>query len=609
MKTLTKLLLLGLFSGILISSCSKKEDNNSGENDLTTFSGVIKSGGEFEPVVVKNEVLDSTSSQDIINGEIWNCTSKTIDRVDAAGEYATFDPNANVVWPGSLIQGNSITQATPNPIVVERAGGTVSINVINGSSNPAYTVPTVTKSSISTAQNQIIQDNNGVVPANFNYTFEDVYSREQMAFSMGVNVETLTTQVDASLSFSSDQSYNRILVRLDQVYYTMSYDMPPNYDDVFAPSVTPDDLAKFIQPGNPACYVASVTYGRRYYLLIETTSSRQEMRASVEATYSAAAVSGGVVADGEHISELENTKIKVFAYGGDASLALSTVDGSFAALQTFLTEGGSIQTGAPLSYIINDLNTHQVVGVKIATEYTMTECVLASQGSVPPYTAHWKDNVISKIGGVGAAYCTNGTEFILISLDGTQYLRSNIGTLEGPFSITELGGGETPPFAGIGAACSIEGNDPFNDSWVMIMDMTGSLYSYIRPDTSWSSNVNPIGQLAQGYNPFALNGIGALVFRQQTSDSQSNRYMINKDGTQFSLYYNNDGGSFNSVEQVSNWANGQMPFEVKKVGAGIGFYIGEKRFYLLFNHTGTQYCISGDVYGTGSNEFIGPFDL
>ena len=84
--------------------------------------------------------------------------------------------------------------------------------------------------------------------------------------------------------------------------------------------------------------------------------------------------------------------------------------------------------------------------------------------------------------------------------------------------------------------------------------------------------------------------------------------MINKDGTQFSLYTNNPN-SFGGVSDISNWANGGLPFDVKKVGAGIGFYIGNKRYYLLFNHTGTQYCISGDVFGTGTNEFIGPFDL
>ena len=599
MKTLLKnLLLLTLFSGLAFS-CSKDKDAE------TTFESVIKSGGVFEPVVEKNEVINTTEEEEIINGEVWVCTSKTIDRVDAAGAYATFDPNSNVIWPGSLLQGNSITKATPNPIVVDRAGGTVSINVINGSSNPSYTVSSVTKSAMTTAQNQIIQDNNGVIPANFSYTFEDVYSREQMAFSMGVNVETWTTQVDASLSFSSDKSYNRMLVSLDQIYYTMSYDMPVNYENVFAPSVTPADLAKFIQPGNPACYVASVTYGRRYYLLIESTSSRQEMRANVEATYSAAVVSGGVVVSGEHISDLESTKIKVFAYGGDASSALSTVSGSFSALQTFLTEGGSIQTGAPLSYVINDLNSHQVVAIKVGTEYTETQCKPASQGSVPAYTAHWKDNVISKIGGVGAAYSTTGTEFILISMDGTQFLRSNIGTLEGPFSINELGGGP-PPFPGIGAACRIDGNNSI-DSWTMIMDMTGSQYSYIRSDNTWSGQ-EPISNLANGYNPFSLNGIGAMLFNYKDSNGPSNRFMINKDGTLYSLYSNNPN-SFSNVSSIVNWGGGGLPFVVKKVGAGIGFYIGQKRFYMLFNHTGDQYCISGDVYGTGTIEFIGPFDL
>jgi thiol-activated cytolysin len=602
MNSNNKLLLVLLVIITVLNYSCKKED----QNETLTFDGVIKSGGGFEPVEEKNDVIDSTYSQNIIDGEVWTCQSKTIDRVDAAEKYATFDPGANVIWPGSLLQGNSITKATPNPIVVTRAPGTISINVVNGSNNPAYSVTAVTQSNIAIAQNQIIQDNNGVVPANFNFSFEDVYSREQMAFAMGVNVETWTTEVDASLSFSSDNEYNRLLVKLDQIYYTMRYEMPPSYDDVFAPSVTPADLAKFIQPGNPACYVASVTYGRKYYLLIESTSSRSEMRAKVEATYEAAVVEGEAVAEGEHISNLENVNIKVFAYGGDASSALSTVNGSFENLQTFLTEGGSIQTGLPLSYVINDLNTHQVVAVKVATEYTMTECEPATEGGVPAYTAHWKNNVVSKIGGVGAAFSTTGTEFILISLDGTEFLRSDINVLEGPFPISQLGGG-TPPFPGIGAACRIDGNNE-NESWTMIMDMTGSQFSYLRSDGTWSTQVQPISNLADGYNPFGLNGIGAMLFNYHDPMGPSRRYMINKDGTQFSLYYNNPN-SFGSVYDIEDWANGQMPFAVKKVGAGIGFYIGQKKFYMLFNHTGNQYCISGDVYGTGTNEFIGPFDL
>jgi thiol-activated cytolysin len=250
--------------------------------------------------------------------------------------------------------------------------------------------------------------------------------------------------------------------------------------------------------------------------------------------------------------------------------------------------------------------TNQIVSVQLATEYDVTECEPALAGGEPPYTAHWRGEVLSRMGPVGAAYATSGTEFILIDITGTQYMRSNVGELLGPFSIDQLATGQRP--FDIGAACNIDGNDQ-SDPWIMVMDVTGSLYSYIRHDGSWSGNgALPISNLADGVNPFGLNGIGAMLFRYKDPDGPSNRYMINKDGTQFALYYNNPN-SFGPVDDVEDWAGGGMPFDLDKVGAGIGFYIGQKRYYMLFNLSGTQYCISGDVYGTGTNEFIGPFDL
>ena len=210
------------------------------------------------------------------------------------------------------------------------------------------------------------------------------------------------------------------------------------------------------------------------------------------------------------------------------------------------------------------------------------------------------------MGPVGAAFSGEGTEFYLINEAGDQFMVSNIGSLEGPFPVSSLGTG-TLPFH-IGAACRIDGNNE-SDSWTMIIDVTGSYYSYLRWDGSWSSQTTPISQLATGNNPFALNGIGAMLFRYLDPDGPSQRWMFNSDGTFYSLYSNNPN-EFGSTSDTEFWGpNYQMPFDVDKVGAGIGFYLGNKRYYLLFNHIGTQYCINGDVNGNGDNEFIGPFDL
>jgi thiol-activated cytolysin len=605
MKAHKIFIVLIVLSASVIFSCSKDEEQ------AVTFDSVIETGGDFAPVKNSEEEVEESQSSEIIGGEVWNCTTTTYSALASGGGnngFPLFNPNASVVYPGSLLQGNSLRQSTPNVIAVDRAGGTISYDLINGNLESFFSVGEVAKSSIQNAMNQIIASSPPDLPANFVFNYSQVQSEQALALQLGIDYESAFTDISGDFGFSTNSSYNRILVELNQSFYTMSFDIPTSTAGLFASNVTPEDLSKYVQPGNPATYISDVTYGRIYYMLIESSSSYTEMETSISASFSGVANSANVDISGNSLSSLDDLKIKVMAFGGEATTSLLTVgETDLNNLVELLAESTTISTGVPISYVVRSVATNQIVSVQLATEYDVTNCEPAPMGGEPPYTAHWAGNVVSKIGGVGAAYATSGTEFILISMDGQQYLRSNIGALEGPFSIEELGGGP-PPFAGIGAACNIDGNDSGDDPWIMIMDMTGSLYSYIRFDGTWSSNVIPIGNLADGFNPFALNGVGAMAFNYKDPQGPSRRYMINKDGTQFSLYYNNPN-SFGSVQDIEDWAGGGLPFELQKVGAAIGFYIGQKRFYMLFDYTGTQYCISGDVFGTGSNEFIGPFDL
>ncbi len=606
MKTRFKLLLTLFILLGMTFSCKKDQNTPS----PLTFDGVIKSGGDFTPAVNKEEATDSTTGNEVIDGEVWNCTTTTYNALAPGGGnkgFPLFNPNASVIYPGSLLQGKSLKKSTPDVIAVNRAGGTISYDLVNGNLNSTFTVPVVAKSSIQNAMNQIIAASPPDLPANFVFNYSQVQSEQALALKLGIDYESAFVDISSDFGFSSGSNLNRILVELNQSFYTMSFDIPTSTAGLFAPDVTPEDLAKYVQAGNPATYISDVTYGRIYYMLIESSSSYQEMESSISASFNGVVNSANVDISGNTFSSLQNLKIKVMAFGGEATTSLLTVGVTdLSNLVQLLAESTTISTGVPISYVVRSVYSNQIVSVQLATQYDVTNCEPAPIGGEPAYTAHWKGNVVSKIGGVGAAYSTTGTEFILISMDGQQYLRSNVGVLDGPFPISDLGGGP-PPFNGIGAACRIDGNNSA-DSWTMIMDMTGSQYSYIRSDSTWSGQVEPVGNLASGYNPFALNGIGALVFQYHDPLGPSNRYMINKDGTQFSLYHNNPN-SFDPVQNIEDWAGGGLPFAVKKVGAGIGFYIGQKKYYILFNYSGTKYCVSGDVFGTGTNEFIGPFDL
>ena len=372
------LLLSGLLlaAALFLPGCGRDEvaPKLEGGSD-NAFQEVLDQGNDFEQVTpAYDEVVHDAEEEEATDGTIWLCTRKTVSAVNAPDGYSTFDPNADVIYPGSLLQGATLDRATPDPIVVPRAGGRLSIDLNNGSPEVTATVESMTESGVRQAMNEIIANNNGIGAARFDFNQFQVHSREQLAASLGVNVSTLSSSFNAKLSFSTDQEYNRWLVQLNQSYYTIVYDKPATYSEVFAPEVTPEMLDRYVGPGNPAVYVSSVTYGRIFYLLVETTASRQELAASVEASFSAAVAGGGIEGDVEYVSELENSHIKVFALGGDEELALATFSGDFEAVRDFLTQGGDIATGRPLSYTLRALKDNSAVKVKVASDYDIVDC-------------------------------------------------------------------------------------------------------------------------------------------------------------------------------------------------------------------------------------------
>ncbi|MEN8006044.1 MAG: thiol-activated cytolysin family protein [Candidatus Krumholzibacteriota bacterium] len=345
--------------------------NNNGE-----FTEVLNSGGDFEQPVPKNEVVEERSEPEPgPDGTFWVCSEKTYDFVGAPPEYAGFNANHNIVYPGNLLQGATLSSATPEPIIVRRAGGSISIDLLNGSSGVSARVDEMSRSKVRQAANDILAANTGVIPARFNVDTYKVQSREQMAASLGVNVSTLTTDFNARMSFESDTRYNRVVVVLNQTFYQMDYDDPVSDADVFAPEVTPEDLEPFVGPGNPAAYIASVTYGRRFYILVESTQTETEIEAAIQASYNAAAAGGSIEAEATYVKDLSEVKVKVHAMGGDQALALNTFNGDFGAVREFLTQGADYLTGVPLVYSLRALKDKRSIAVKVATRYTVKECV------------------------------------------------------------------------------------------------------------------------------------------------------------------------------------------------------------------------------------------
>ncbi len=581
-----------------------------GEIGEGTFRAVIDGGGGFSQPQMSEETTVTEVYTEERDGVNWECTTESVSIQDGAGGnegFPLFSPNSNVIYPGNMLQGKSLNQGTPDIIAVERAGGVISTDVVDGNIQSSFEVDKIAKSTVTDAINNIINGSTGIVPANFSLGIKNIQSREQFALELGVDVNSTFVDLEGKLNYSSVSEKNTFVVNLNQSFYTMSYDIPTSMDQLFAPSVTPEDLARYVGPNNPATYISDVTYGRIFYMLVSSSSSVTEMDAAINASFNGVATDVEANIETSYLNTLDELTITVFAYGGDANTSLLTVGTTdLSDLASLLSESSNIRSGKPISYVVRSVYNNQIVSTQLATNYDVTNCVPTGADGAPPYTEHWTGNVISAMGPVGAAFNTYGTEFILINQAGDQWMRSNTGVLEGPFHIDELGT-EPCPFSSIGAACNIDGNQN-GEYYLQVFDGTGTQYSYLNPSSGNWLNVRPISDLALGDNPFGAVGIGAVAFNYKDPLGPAGRYMFNKQGDKY-VHYANNPNSFGNTHDLYDWGpDGSITQHFSNVGAAIGFFIGNLRYFILFNDLGTQYIYYGNLNGNGT-EVIGPFDL
>ncbi len=453
----------------MLFACSKDDggespDPGSEPVDTTTFQAVVEQGGEFEnvpqsrtdDVVAEGEPYsDDYTSGNGSDSETLRfiCTSRTVSVTDGTGDFQTLGGVASEIFPGALLQGKTINEVKPQGIPLKRASGSISYNLNDGNPEASQDLEEMSESQVRQAMNTIISGSSGVVPANFDLTYENVFSEEQLALKMGLSYEGYGLKAEGKLSFSTEQKYNRVLVKLNQSYYDISYDFPTSYDDVFDESVTPEELAKYIQADNPATYIKKVTYGRIFYMLVESTSSLEEMNTQISASYDGFNndIEGDLEVD--TMKKMENLKIKVIAYGGDSQNTFGSLgETNVEALADMLAKSTDIRTGLPLSYEIYSLeDPSKQVGTNISTEMEVVECQL--KGVLPPVLY---SNLVDLFDdGIGAATQIQNEYTAIFNGTGTEYVifDASSGAVSDAYNIKDSSGplGATT-FDNVGAA-------------------------------------------------------------------------------------------------------------------------------------------------------------
>ena len=309
-----------LVAGLCFASCG--EDSNGGgiptptpdnkdPKNIQEVEQLLRSAGHVsEPAEDKltAKAIGSSTSEPALGhimestGDRADCDKVTqpmqCDRSSNAGDFAVLDPSPTILWPGSFIQGKSIRGKggfTVIPYIAKRQPGRISLQVTSGEKSVGTAgeglwyeeVQEMRESEVNQAQTKLIRHwQESGAPASTSYTMQIIHSPEEAMIASGIDLDKSGGKLKTFLSTGFDKKKSHVLVKLYQRFYTLSYEDPEGGGKgAFKSTIEQSDLAPYTGAGNPICYVSSVSYGRAYYFLYESSKSSYDLLDALSASF------------------------------------------------------------------------------------------------------------------------------------------------------------------------------------------------------------------------------------------------------------------------------------------------------------------------------------
>lgn len=395
MKELLKNLLYLLCATLTlgITGCSDKD--NEGDNggvlpaQLQSVSELIGLGGKLEvndEYEIVEEIKTDTAANTVIaniGGALRECyyigTTRKYDISKNPDEFVLYSPWSDVIWPGGLVQGKSLKEdnvPTGVPIYNKRVPGKIFLSIVSGNEDMDewYKETELRPANVNQTMNDLIKSYLGKsTPAYTSFKIEHVQSVEEMALKLGIDLKLFGGKLKTDFGSNWSESKTYVAVSLKQQFFTMTYEGPDSgLLGIFTDDITVDDIKNYTGKGNPLCYVSSVTYGRSFIMLYESTASSDSLCSALNASF------GGSKSDNSYISKktVNEAKCTMTQIGGDPVAGLEAVFGNFDKLKEFMVNGAKVSAdnvGAPISFKINMVHDNTLARLSNTFKYSATE--------------------------------------------------------------------------------------------------------------------------------------------------------------------------------------------------------------------------------------------
>jgi Thiol-activated cytolysin len=386
------------------------DKNAAGERtDYNAYSASLPGWPQYSPEKPDEDQAKgdkTTLPPEIVENVTYNCTTTPYSLTRTPEQIVTYDPDSNVLWVGSLLQGkgykDGIGSLKELPIR-QRSPLTLSIDLLT--ENNTVTVQDPNVASVQQAIGKLIDEaTKAGNKSGSKISFNQLTSNElgEVSLKLGLSYKWLSGGVKSNLSFQRKSNETTITAHFIQNMFTISMVLPQTPEDVFSDGFTKDVLDRQTQLGNLGSdniptYVANIVYGRILTFTFTSTAKDTDIRAALDASYGGGAIS--LTAAQKKI--LSEAKVGVATIGGDASDALAVIRSGD--LKEYFKTDAPLATAKPISYTVRNLGDNSIAKVSETTEYNIKECAAVAGGSnveipenkaftfIPPHTRGDRD--------------------------------------------------------------------------------------------------------------------------------------------------------------------------------------------------------------------------
>ncbi len=333
-----------------------------------------------DTVDVRRVEDDGTVS--VIPDVVYACTETPYSVTTNPTQIVMYSPDAEILWPGSLIQGRSHRDglgALLGLTIAERTPIRVSIPAVPSADN-FREVENPDQAAVAAAIGEIrgnATTANLSTPSTITFEKTVTHSEKQLALSLRISGRYLGFSAKASADFSRNGSETTVTAQFYQKMFEVVVAPPQTPGAFFSSAFTKDKLDQQIAlgrmgPDNIPVYVSTVVYGRMMMVSITSSATEQEISGALEASYNAVAGSGSLSLTAKQRTLLQESRISVTSLGGDAEATLAMI--RTGDLSQYFTQNAPLSSAAPLSYTFRNLSDGSIASVTEATEYNLKTC-------------------------------------------------------------------------------------------------------------------------------------------------------------------------------------------------------------------------------------------